>query len=162
GQTVISGTTPGVKAASERLAAQGIQVTALDVSHAFHSPLMEGNASSMRKLVGELRTAPAAVPVVSGITGRPYAGDERDIWIRHATAPVDFAGALRSASALGGRVFLQVGAGGVLTALARATLPESERPVNVALASREDDGLAQMASALGQVWSAGVELDTAA
>jgi len=162
GQTVISGTSAAVQAASERLAAQGVQVTALDVSHAFHSPLMEAIAPTMRQLVGALRTAPPAMPVVSGITAKPYAGDEREIWVRHAAAPVDFVGALRSASTLGGRIWVQVGAGGVLTAFARATVPESERLVNVALASREEDGLAQLCAALGQIWSAGIDLDAAA
>jgi 8-amino-7-oxononanoate synthase len=49
----------------------------------------------------------------------------------------------------------------VLSSFARATLPEEERPVNVALASREEDGLAQLALAAGQLWAAGVPLDTA-
>ena len=161
-QTVISGSSQGVKAASDKLAERGIQVTALDVSHAFHSPLMQGVAATMRQLVEGLRISPAAMHVVSGISGKAYAGDERDIWVRHATAPVDFVGALRSAAALGARLWVQVGAGSVLTAFARATLPESERPVNVALASRDEDGLAQLAVALGQIWSAGVDLDAQA
>ncbi|HZX93418.1 MAG TPA: type I polyketide synthase, partial [Myxococcales bacterium] len=160
-QTVISGSTAGVKEVSARLTAQGVQVTPLDVSHAFHSPLMEGVAGAMEKLVSALEVRAAQVPVVSGISGKPYAGDERDIWVRHATAPVDFVAALRSASALGARLYLQVGAGGVLPAFVKATLPEGERLANAALASRDDDGLAQLALALGQMWSAGVELDAA-
>ncbi|HMC36176.1 MAG TPA: acyltransferase domain-containing protein, partial [Myxococcales bacterium] len=160
-QTVVSGTSPGIKAASERLAARGIQVTPLDVSHAFHSPLMAGVAQAMGKLVAEIAVAPGAFPVVSGITGRPYAGDEREIWVQHATAPLDFVSALRSASALGARIFVQMGAGGVLTSFTRATLPQDERTVNVALASRDEDGLMQLAVALGQLWAAGIGLDAA-
>ena len=158
-QTVISGTSAAVRLAREKLAANGVETTALDVSHAFHSPLMGGIAETMRALVEKIDVHAPAMPVVSGITGKPYAGDERAIWVRHATAPVDFVSALRSASALGARLWLQVGAGGVLTAFARATLPEAERPVNVALASRDEDGLAHLAFALGQLWSAGIDLD---
>src|SRR6185369_1826313 len=150
-----------VKAAGEKLVAAGIQVTPLDVSHAFHSPLMEGISGTIRALVAGLAVKPGAIPVVSGITGKPYAGDEREIWVRHATAPVEFVSALRSASASGARVFLQVGAGTVLTAFARATLPEGERPVNVALASRDEDGLLQLALALGHLWTMGIDLDAA-
>ena len=91
-QTVISGTTPGVRVASERLSARGIQVTALDVSHAFHSPLMEGIASAMRELVAQQPVAAGESTVVSAITGAPYPDDPREIWVRHATAPVDFVG----------------------------------------------------------------------
>jgi len=160
-QTVISGTSPGIKAASEKLEGRGIQVTPLDVSHAFHSPLMAGIAQTMGELVAKIAVAPGAFPVVSAITARPYAGDAREIWVQHASAPLDFVSALRSASALGARIFLQVGAGSVLTSFARATLPQEERAVNVALASRDEDGLLQLAIALGHVWAAGIGLDAA-
>src|SRR3989449_76054 len=160
-QTVISGTSPGIKAASEKREGRGIQVTPLDVSHAFHSPLMAGIAQTMGELVAKIAVAPGAFPVVSAITARPYAGDAREIWAQHASAPLDFVSALRSASALGARIFLQVGAGSVLTSFARATLPQEERAVNVALASRDEDGLLQLAIALGHVWAAGIGLDAA-
>ena len=160
-QTVISGTTAAVKAASTILAERGIAVTPLDVSHAFHSPLMAGVANTMRALVADLPVGHASMRVVSAITGKPYAGDERDIWVRHATAPLDFVSALRSAAALGARIFVQVGAGGALSSFVRSTLPENERMVNVPLASREDDGLQQLALALGHLWAAGVDLDAA-
>jgi 8-amino-7-oxononanoate synthase len=162
GQTVISGSSEGVKAACDLLGSQGIQITPLDVSHAFHSPLMDGVAGTMREVVAGLRVRAAAMPVVSGVTAKPYDGDEREIWVRHATAPIDFVAALQAAAGIGGRIWVQVGAGGVLTAFARATLPENERPVNVALASRDEDGLAHLAIALGQIWTAGIDLDCAA
>ncbi|HZR10828.1 MAG TPA: SDR family NAD(P)-dependent oxidoreductase, partial [Myxococcales bacterium] len=158
-QTVISGTSAAVRLAAEKLSARGVETTALDVSHAFHSPLMAGIEGPMRELVAAVEVSPPAMTVISGITGKPYAGDEREIWVRHATAPVDFVAALRCASALGARIWLQVGAGGVLTAFARATLPDLERPVNVALASRDEDGLAHLAFALGHLWSGGLDLD---
>jgi 8-amino-7-oxononanoate synthase len=158
-QTVISGTSAAVRLACEKLARNGVEITPLDVSHAFHSPLMAGIADAMRALVADIEVYAAAMPVVSGTTGKPYAGDEREIWVRHAISPVDFVSALRSASSLGARVWVQVGAGGVLTAFARATLPEAERPLNLALASRDEDGLAHLALALGQLWSAGIDLD---
>src|SRR5205823_9958500 len=47
GQTVLSGETPAVRAAAEWLEGRGIAVTWLDVSHAFHSPLVGGIADAM-------------------------------------------------------------------------------------------------------------------
>ena len=155
-QTVISGFSEPVRALSSKLGG-----TLLEVSHAFHSPLMEGTAPAMRDLVGAQTFSKPAATVISAITGEAYADDARDIWVRHATAPVDFVTALRKAADLGARVFVQVGAGSVLTSFAKATLPEEQRLVNVALASRDEDGLAQLALAVGQLWSAGVSLDTA-
>jgi 8-amino-7-oxononanoate synthase len=164
-QTVIAGATAAVRETSERLQKDGVQVTPLEVSHAFHSPLMAGIEPAMREILAglELRSGPASV--ISGITGKAYPDDAasiREIWLRHGTAPVDFVSALRSAAAAGASVFVQAGAGGVLTSFARATLPEGERLLNVALSSREPDGLAQLALSLGQLWAVGVPLDFAA
>ena len=160
-QTVISGTTAGIAAAVQALDGRGIQTTALDVSHAFHSPLMAGVAEAMRPLVEALEVRTPRAIVVSAITGRPAGDDTREIWIDHATASVDFIGALRTASQLGARSWVQVGAGGALSGFVKATLPEAERPLNVALASREEDGLAQLHGALGQLWAAGHPLSFA-
>src|SRR5206468_13007275 len=60
---------------------------------------------------------------------------------------------------LGARVFVQVGAGNVVSSFAKATLRPEERPICVSLASREDDGLATLAGAVGSLWTAGVPLD---
>ncbi|TMA29644.1 MAG: aminotransferase class I/II-fold pyridoxal phosphate-dependent enzyme [Deltaproteobacteria bacterium] len=155
-QTVISGTTAAVRAAGEKLSAQGVQVTPLEVSHAFHSPLMEG--LPVADLLAQ-PTRPAAFPVISAVTGAPYPEDPREIWQRHAAAPVDFVSALRGA---GARIWLQVGAGSVLSSFVKATLPEEERLAVASLASREEDGLFQLAFALGQIWTAGVALDLSA
>jgi 8-amino-7-oxononanoate synthase len=161
-QTVISGETAAVQATRAALEKAGIQVTPLEVSHAFHSPLMAGIEPAMQSLLSGLSLSEPSLTVVSGISGKPYDADPRPIWLRHATAPVDFAQALRAASQEGARVWIQCGAGGVLTSMAKATLPEKERPVNVSLASRESDGLAQLSLGLGHLWAAGVHLDTAA
>ena len=164
-QTVISGTSEGVAQASTLLEARGVKCTRLEVSHAFHSPLMEAVGEAMAGLVAAEQLHPPRFPVVSGITAALYPaepGEVRKIWVRHATAPVDFIGALRRAAHEGARLWLQVGAGSTLTSFAKATLPEAERIGTVSLASREDDGLATLSNALGLLWAAGVPLDARA
>jgi 8-amino-7-oxononanoate synthase len=161
-QTVISGAASAVRATTAKLERDGIQVTPLEVSHAFHSPLMRGIEPAMRALVGDLPIRAGAAQVLSGITGKRYpesAEEIRDIWVRHGTAPVDFVSALRAAAASGARVFVQASAGGVLTSFAKATLPDAERLLNVSLASREPDGLAHLELALGQLWTVGLAVD---
>ena len=158
-QTVISGTSEGVAAAARALEAAGIQTTRLEVSYAFHSPLMAGVAARMRELVARIEPAEPKLAFVSAITGARVEGDPRDIWVRHTTAKVDFVAALRTAASLGARVFLQVGAGGALTAFAKASV--EGRLAAISLASRDDDGLATLSAALGQLWALGVALDFA-
>ena len=161
-QTVVSGTTAGVAEASALLEASGVKVTRLEVSHAFHSPLMDGVGAAMSPLVATQELRAARLTVVSGISGAAYPTEPsqvRELWVRHATAPVDFIAALRTAATSSARLWLQVGAGNTLVAFVKATLPESERALTLTLASRDDDGLFGFASALGQLWSAGVALD---
>jgi hypothetical protein len=125
-QTVISGHSAGVAAARALLEGRGVKVTALEVSHAFHSPLMAGLRPALEEIVAPLALRAPQAKLVSGITAGLYpsaAERIREIWLRHSTAPVDFQAALRTAAApepagAGARIFLQVGAGAALAAFA--------------------------------------------
>ena len=164
-QTVLSGSSAGIAQAAGLLEAQGIKTTPLEVSHAFHSPLMQGVAEAMSELVAAQVPERPRFPVISAITAAPYpaqAAAVRELWVRHATAPVDFVSALQRASLEGARLWLQVSAGNVLASFAKATLPESERAAAISLAGREDDGLFALGSAVGLIWAAGVPLDARA
>ncbi len=117
-QVVLSGTTAGVQAAKARLEAKGLKVSLLDVSHAFHSPLMAGIDAGMREELRGITIGKSKLPVISCITARPLNGDTLETWARHASAPVDFVAALRACQA---NVFVQVGAGNTLLSFARGT-----------------------------------------
>jgi acyl transferase domain-containing protein/7-keto-8-aminopelargonate synthetase-like enzyme len=123
-QIVLSGTTPGIEAAERFLTTQGLKCTRLDVSHAFHSPLMSGIDAGMQKLIAELSVHPAQRTVVSCISGQRYdtVADAKAIWVTHATAPVRFVDALETCLTQGASVFLQVGAGNALNAFARGVV----------------------------------------
>ncbi len=168
-QTVISGASAAIARALTALEARGIAVTPLEVSHAFHSPLMAGAATAMARLLADQPLRSPATALISAIDVGLYPsapGRIAELWTRHATAPVDFAGALQSAAApapagAGARLWLNVGAGGLLAGFAKATLEASDRLATAGLASRDEDGLAQLASAVGLLWAAGVPLDAA-
>src|SRR5439155_23384609 len=154
--------TEAVKRASAALEARGVSVTPLEVSHAFHSPILAPIAGEMRAVVAGLQAQAPQVPVISGVTAAPYPSDPdeiRGIWVEHATARLDFAGALRRAAEGGGRVWVNVGAGTTLSAFAKATLPAEQRIAQLGLASRDEDGLAGFANAIGLLWSVGVPLE---
>ncbi|TMB32947.1 MAG: SDR family NAD(P)-dependent oxidoreductase, partial [Deltaproteobacteria bacterium] len=162
GQTVLSGETLALRAAAQWLEGRSIAVTWLDVSHAFHSPLVAGIADTMRGIASALPLRQPPGAVLSAAKALPYPADPeevRQIFVEHATAPVDFVSTLRAAAGLGARLFVQVGAGSVVASFAKATLPARERPVCVSLASREEDGLATLATAVGSLWTAGVPLE---
>ncbi len=121
-QVVLSGTTWGIQTAKKRLEGKGLKVSLLDVSHAFHSPLMSGIDDGMRAELRKLKVQAGTLPVISCITGRPLNGDTLDTWARHASAEVNFVAALKACEA---DVFVQAGAGSTLLSFARGSTPAS-------------------------------------
>jgi acyl transferase domain-containing protein/NAD(P)-dependent dehydrogenase (short-subunit alcohol dehydrogenase family) len=141
-QVSISGTTLGVARATEALEGMGLEVQPLSVSHAFHTPLMDGVSARLEPMVGRLRFAAPTHVVASCIDPEPHSGEAQrtaQVILRHATAPVHFSRGLAQARAAGATVFVQMGAGSVLTNLARATLGRDD-VFTVTLAPVEPDG----------------------
>lgn len=94
--TVLSGGLDGLDRIAVRLAERGIATRVLEVTHAFHSPLMEPMLSRFEAVARRLPGGAARLPYYStvrgGLTTEPlYA----PYWSRHITAPVRFADAAR-------------------------------------------------------------------
>ncbi|TVQ93842.1 MAG: aminotransferase class I/II-fold pyridoxal phosphate-dependent enzyme [Deltaproteobacteria bacterium] len=158
-QVVVSGLSPAVDQVVQNATQAEIKAVRLQVSHGFHGPALEGLDS--RPLVDRVRFSDPQITVASGIDSTPYASAEqaRAVFLRHATSPVDFVGALEQCRAAGANLYLQVGAGGPLASFARGSLPRDHRGV-LTLAGRDDaDGGASLLDTLAQLWVRGVDLD---
>ncbi|HEY1086647.1 MAG TPA: type I polyketide synthase, partial [Archangium sp.] len=152
-QIVLSGTTRGIEAAQQHFVAAGLKCTRLDVSHAFHSPLMAGMDVKMQGVVAGLALNEPKAGVVSCISGKVYGSvaEARDIWVRHATAPVNFVEALETCGEEGVTHFLQVGAGGALLSFARGVVQGAS--VHALAPNEGADNGTMLLTALGQLWS---------
>jgi acyl transferase domain-containing protein/7-keto-8-aminopelargonate synthetase-like enzyme len=161
-QLVLSGHTASIAEAKRKLESNGLKTAPLEVSHAFHSPLMEGVDEGMRRIVAKLNLQSPQTPVASCISGGLYASvdEARDVWVDHATAPVDFVAALETCVESGARLFVQVGAGNTLLSFARGVAGQDS--AFLSLAGSEADGGAQLLSTLGQLWVKGVPVNAAA
>ncbi|MBT2386232.1 type I polyketide synthase [Streptomyces sp. ISL-11] len=118
---VLSGTEAAVTAIAGRLAADGRKTKRLTVSHAFHSPLMEPMLDGFRAVAETLTYTAPSTPVVSALTGQVATVAELcdpAYWVRHVRRAVRFDDALSTLRAAGATVCLEIGPGGVLTALA--------------------------------------------
>jgi 5-hydroxydodecatetraenal polyketide synthase CpkA len=115
--------------AAERVAAQwrdaGRRVRRLSVSHAFHSPHMDGVLADFREVVAGLDLRPPRIPIVSTVTGERATAEQLtspDYWTRQIRDTVQFAAATRRLGELGATVLIEVGPDAVLTPLAANTL----------------------------------------
>ncbi|PWC90784.1 hypothetical protein TSH100_01765 [Azospirillum sp. TSH100] len=124
----LSGTHEAVEQAMALLRGEGVRVTRLDVSHAFHSPLMEPMLADMEAVMRGLRLTEPRLPVHSTVTGHraaPGLLSDPAYWVRHARAPVRFHDALQGVPLDAGTVFVELGARPSLGSLAAACLPEA-------------------------------------
>ncbi|MFZ4851157.1 MAG: type I polyketide synthase, partial [Caldilinea sp.] len=68
--TVLSGESAAVLAIAEELAAEGVKSQQLNVSHAFHSPLMEPMLEPFRQVAEQVTYRKPVLPLVSNVTGQ--------------------------------------------------------------------------------------------
>ncbi|WSY37816.1 SDR family NAD(P)-dependent oxidoreductase [Embleya sp. NBC_00888] len=128
---VLSGDVEPVLALARQFAERGRKTRRLRTSHAFHSVHMNGMLDRFREVAGTVTAAPARIPVISNLTGRPASAEElgsADYWARHVRGTVRFADGVAALADAGATALIELGPDGVLTALARDCLA-ARRPV---------------------------------
>ena len=122
GQVVISGATSAVERAVALAPDHGIKrAVTLPVSAPFHSPLLAPAAETMAAAFENVPFMPLAVPVVSNVTARPVheASDVPALLVRQVTAMVRWRESVLHMAGEGVDTLIEIGAGRVLTGLAR-------------------------------------------
>src|SRR5213079_3327063 len=77
-QTVIAGTTTGLEVATQRLQEAGAKrVIPLNVSAAFHTPLMAPAAERLRAALDRIEWRTPRLTVMANLTGRPHQHGDR-------------------------------------------------------------------------------------
>jgi [acyl-carrier-protein] S-malonyltransferase len=123
GQTVLAGHRRAVERAIDLAKERGVRkATLLPVSAPFHSPLMRPARLAMAELLAAVELRDPRVPVVTNVDAAPVATGEaaRAALIRQIDSPVRWVESVEwMAREAGVGVFLEIGAGGVLSALNR-------------------------------------------
>ncbi|MFI9011480.1 type I polyketide synthase [Actinosynnema sp. NPDC053489] len=152
--TVVSGAAEAVR----RVAAGFARTRELNVSHAFHSPLMEPVLAEFRRVAEGLTHHEPRLPIVSNLTGDVVGGFTADHWVRHVREAVRFHDGVRALEGRGVRTFLEVGPKAVLSVMGRDCAVEPDTAF-VATARSHRGEVDALRAALGDLHSRGARVD---
>ncbi|MGW6533860.1 type I polyketide synthase, partial [Streptomyces venezuelae] len=146
---VVSGAADAVADVERTLRGRGLKTKRLNVSHAFHSPLIEPMLDDFRAVARTLTFRAPTVPVVSNLTGRLADAEllaDPEYWVRHVRQPVRFHDGLRTLGDQGVVRYLELGPDPVLATMVQDCLPartgdeeDAEPVVTAALRSGHDE-----------------------
>jgi [acyl-carrier-protein] S-malonyltransferase len=125
-QTVIAGTMAGLDAATKRLQAAGAKrVIGLNVSAAFHTPLMAPAAEKLRAALDRIEWRAPRIPVMANLTGRPHQGGDRipQVMEMQLRSPVRWAACIGTLVDMECHTFLEVGPKRALTGMMKELAP---------------------------------------
>jgi [acyl-carrier-protein] S-malonyltransferase len=120
-QIVLSGARSQIPAAIERARELGLRAMELDVTGAFHSPMMAGAVPEFAAALAEVEFSDPRTTVISAVTAQPFT-DPRVELAAALTKPVRWREVMLTMHSLGAERFVDVGPGRVLTGLAKRTL----------------------------------------
>ncbi len=160
---VISGDEEPVLGLAAVWSEKGRKTKRLRVSHAFHSPRMDGMLAGLVEVAEGLSFAPPQIPIVSNVTGEVLSAEEAcspGYWARHVRGTVRFLDGVRCVHRRGVRSFLELGPDGVLSAMVQDCLAEieEERVAFPLLRSGRSEDQTLLA-ALAAVWVRGGDVD---
>jgi [acyl-carrier-protein] S-malonyltransferase len=120
GQVVISGSVAGVREAMKLAKERGAKlVKELNVSGAFHSPLMQSAQEGLQAAIEKTNFRDASVPVYANVTAQAVtsASEIKELLVKQLTNPVRWTETVQNMAAAGATEFLEVGPGAVLQGL---------------------------------------------
>ncbi len=163
---VLSGPIEAIEHAQRDLAARGVAARRLQVSHAFHSALVEPMLGAFEALLSGMALSAPRIPFVSNLSGRWITPEEAcspGYWVRHVRGTVRFADGLGELLGKPDRILLEVGPGETLSSLARRHPQAAQR---IVLASqchpqRRERNAEQPMRCLAQLWVGGIDIEAA-
>jgi len=163
-QCVLSGELRHIEEFERWSADQGILARRLDVSHAFHSVLMEPIVPMFRDVLREMPLAAPKIPLLSNKSGEWMSAAEATdpaMWAESIRATVRFKDNVEKLDSAS-YVFVEVGPGGSLSASVKRhqSWADHSRAVRLMRRSSEvQDDREVFLGGVGQLWAAGVSID---
>src|SRR5262245_48264086 len=158
--TVISGARQAIHAVCARITAQGIESKLLDVSHAFHSPLMDSVLAPFNQLAHTLSFSPPNFTLISNLSGKPVSAEIQSpqYWTDHLRRPVRYAAGIQTLLEQGYKIFLEIGPLPTLLALAQQSSPNQHLLCLPSLRKGRSDWL-NLLNSLAALYAQGFTID---
>ncbi|NEP88097.1 MAG: SDR family NAD(P)-dependent oxidoreductase [Okeania sp. SIO2C2] len=157
---VISGESEAIASIGSNLEAMGVKTKELQVSHAFHSPLMEPMLAEFEKVAKEVSYNQPKIPFISNVSGEKV-GEEitnAQYWVSHVCQPVRFAQSMKNLESQGYELFLEIGPKPILLGMGRQCVKEEIGEWLPSLRPGVDEW-EQMVSSLGRLYVKGAKID---
>jgi acyl transferase domain-containing protein/acyl-CoA synthetase (AMP-forming)/AMP-acid ligase II/acyl carrier protein len=161
-QIVVSGDEAAALELAREMAANGVEVRRLDVSHAFHSPKMRPMLAEFSAIAEALRFEAPWVPLISGLDHQLEVDALRQpqYWVSHVLSMVRFADSLDAAVARGVDTLIEIGPRPTLLALAAKQLGDSPTLLPSLWPPRDDWDV--LGDSLCKLYERGATIDWAA
>ncbi|MFW8635527.1 type I polyketide synthase [Cribrihabitans pelagius] len=162
--TAVSGPDGALERLAAELTARGIEHQRIAIDIAAHSHMLDGILDDYRAFLAGLDLHAPGLPVISNRSGAPLTAEEAvspDYWTAQLRHRVLFGACIGTLSQAPGRVFLEVGPGNALSALAR--MAPAVQPGQVLSSLRHPDHRVMddvhFFGVIGRLWACGVTAD---
>ena len=160
---VLSGPTAVMQSALDQFAAKGIEVRPLQVSHAFHSPLMEPMLDAFEQIAQAMDYQAPQLTLVSNLTGQvvpPGTILDANYWRCHVREAVNFSASIQALQAQGCELFVELGPQPILLGMGQRCWPTPSDTWLPSLQKGQDDWQ-QLLLSLGRLYLEGVSVNWA-
>ena len=155
---VLSGLRDEIDRVSKELELRGIKTQRLNVSHAFHSPMMQPMVKEFKAVARSINYSLPQIPIVSNFTGE--LADETiataDYWVEHILQPVQFAKSIEYLDSQQVDIFLEIGTKPTLTGMAKSIL---DNKLFLHSLDRQQSDWRQILTTLSQLYTAGLDIN---
>jgi acyl transferase domain-containing protein len=163
--TVVSGPEASIGAFGDRLKTLGHDVVRLQVSHAFHSAMMEPMLAEYREALYGISLSAPAIPYVSNVSGTfitPEMAMDPEYYAGHVRQTVNFKDGIAALASRLDPLFIEVGPGQTLSQLIRANhhVTEEHPALHLLPGAREKRPAREiLLQSLGGLWINGLVID---
>ncbi|MCC5648027.1 polyketide synthase dehydratase domain-containing protein, partial [Nostoc sp. CHAB 5824] len=157
---VISGRQEAIKAVCTTLEAQEIKTKKLNVSHAFHSPLMEPMLADFEQVARKVSFCAPQIKLLSNVTGKLVTDEVAtpEYWCRHVLMPVKWAESMENLDRQGVQVLIEIGPQPILLGMGRQCIPEHQGLWLPSLCPNQEDWQ-QLLTSLAELYVYGTPID---